>query len=401
MTLHHTSKTENNDPQLFMWMCEIRQFLHQNPELSFCEYETAKYIQAKLTELGIPFRSGLGGTGILAEIGPADALLTVGLRADMDALPITEDTNLPFASTKPGRMHACGHDGHIAMLLGAARILLQKNLSCCVRLLFQPAEEQGNGALKMIKEGAIDNLAAIFGGHIDTHFATGSITVDEGIICASADPFKIRLHGKSGHAARPHETKDAIVAAAGLITSLQSLVAREVDPNQSAVLTVGRIRAGETHNVIADEAIIEGTIRSTHPEARQFVLEGLRRMVQGNASLYGITADLDVMECLPAVINRKVATSVARDAAETVVSAQNVISQGPPSLGGEDFSFYLQKIEGCLVRFGAMLTDETGPAHSSTFNFDERVLAIGASWYAQVVPQFCTHRKNSKYLSGV
>jgi len=401
MTPHHVSKTDSSDPQLFAWMCEIRQFIHQNPELSFSEFETAKYIQEKLNELGIPSRGGLGGTGILAEIGPADALLTVGLRADMDALPITEDTNLPFASTTPGDMHACGHDGHIAILLGAARILLQKDLSCRVRLLFQPAEERGNGALKMIEAGAIDNLAAIFGGHIDTHFATETITVDEGIICAFADPFEIRLHGKSGHAARPHETKDAIVAAAGLITSLQSLVAREVDPNQSAVLTVGQIRAGKTHNVIADEATIEGTIRSTHPEARQNVIEGLRRMVQGNASLYGITADLDFLESLPAVINRKVATTVARDAAETVVSTENVISQGPSSLGGEDFAFYLQKIEGCMVRFGARLTDETGPAHSSTFDFDEKVLAIGAAWYAQVVLQFCTHRKHSKYFSEV
>lgn len=401
MTSYHASKIDSNDPQLFAWMREIRQFIHQNPEPSFSEFETAKYIQAKLNELGIPSRGGLGGTGILAEIGPADALLTVGLRADMDALPITEDTDLPFASTTPGYMHACGHDGHIAMLLGAARILLQKDLSCRVRLLFQPGEEQGNGALKMIKAGAIDDLAAIFGGHIDTHFATEAITVDEGIICAFADPFKIRLHGKSGHAARPHETKDAIVATAGLITSLQSLVAREVDPNQSAVLTVGRIRAGSTHNVIADEATIEGTIRSTHPEARQNIIEGLRRMVQGNASLYGITADLDLLESLPAVINRKVATTVARDAAETVVSAKNVISQGPSSLGGEDFAFYLQKIEGCLVRFGARLTEETGPAHSSTFDFDEKVLAIGAAWYAQVVLQFCTHRKHSKYFPGV
>jgi len=383
----------NCDPQLFIWMSEIRQYLHQNPELSFHESGTADYIHNKLEELGIRSRGGLGGTGILAEFGPDDALLTVGLRADMDALPITENTRLPFTSKKTGCMHACGHDGHVAMLLGAARLLLQMKLPCRVRLLFQPAEERGNGALEMIKAGAIDGLAAIFSGHIDTHFSTGIITVDEGIICAFADPFRIRLHGKSGHAARPHETKDAIVAAAGLITSLQSLVSREVDPNQSAVLTVGKLQAGETHNIIAEEAVIEGTVRSTHCRARDGVLEGLRRMVQANASLYGITTELEFMDSLPAVINRKLATTVARKAAEAVISAENVVSQGPSSLGGEDFAFYLQKIEGCMVRFGARLNEGGGPAHSSTFDFDENVLAVGAAWYAQVVLQFCADKK--------
>lgn len=393
MLLPKKPVTESSDPQLFTWMRDIRQHLHQHPELSFCESATAAYIQQKLTELGIPHRGGLGGTGILAELGPDEALLTVGLRADMDALPVTENTGLPFSSTTPGCMHACGHDGHVAMLLGGARLLTQMDLPCRVRLLFQPAEERGNGALAMIDAGAIEGLAAIFSGHIDTHFETNTITVDEGIICAFADPFEIKLHGKSGHAARPHETRDAIVAAAGLITSLQSLVSREIDPNQSAVLTVGRIQAGEIHNVIADEAVIEGTIRSTHPEARERVLSGLRRMVQANGSLYGVSTELDFMDGLPAVINRKLATSVARDAAEAVVTSQHVQSQGPSSLGGEDFAFYLQKIEGCMVRFGAKLNDETGPAHSSTFDFDEKVLAIGAAWYAQVVMQFCNYQK--------
>ena len=399
MTHSLVPRPDNFDPQLLQWMREIRQFLHKHPELSFQESGTATYIQQQLDELGIRYHNGLGGTGILAEIGPADALLTVGIRADMDALPLTEKTGLSFASATKGCMHACGHDGHVAMLLGAARMLLQMDLPCRVRLLFQPAEERGNGALAMIQAGAIDGLAAIFSGHIDTHYPIETITVDEGIICAFADPFEIKLHGKSGHAARPHETKDAIVAAAGLITSLQSLVSREVDPNQSAVLTVGRIRAGETHNIIADEAIIEGTVRSTHLEARQQVLDGLRRMVQGNASLYGLSADLDFMDGLPAVINRKLATDVARDAAKAIVPAQNVISQGPSSLGGEDFAFYLQKIEGCMVRFGARLNGETGPAHSPTFDFDENVLAVGAAWYAQVVHTFCENSKQSEYLS--
>lgn len=380
-------------PELFSWMRDLRQHLHKHPELSFCEFKTANYIQKKLSSLNINSHSELAGTGILAEIGPADANYTVGLRADMDALPINEKTGLPFMSTNMGCMHACGHDGHVAMLLGAASLLRDMDLPCRIRFLFQPAEETGNGALQMIEAGAIDGLDAIFSGHIDTHYTTGTITVDEGIICAFADPFVIKLHGKSGHAARPHETKDAIVAAASLIGSLQSLVAREVDPNHSAVLSIGRIHAGEIHNVIADEAIIEGTIRCTHPKTRQHMLAGLRRMVHANASLYDLTAELEFTDSLPAVINPKLSTSTAYDAAENIVSEKNVISQGPSSLGGEDFAFYLQKMEGCMVRFGAKLSETTGPAHSSTFDFDDNVLPIGAAWYAQVVSQFCKDKR--------
>lgn len=376
-------------PELSSWMRDIRQHLHQNPELSFREFKTSAYIQEKLKELHIDSRGGVAGTGVLAEIGPADAKFTVGLRADMDALPISEKTGLPFASTNIGCMHACGHDGHVAMLLGAASLLKGMDLPCRIRFLFQPAEENGNGALQMILAGAIDGVDAIFCGHIDTHFATGAITINEGIICAFADPFIIKIHGRSGHAARPHETKDAIVAAANLICSLQTLVAREIDPNHSAVLSIGHIHAGETHNVIADEAVIEGTIRCTHPDTRKRMLAGLERMVQANASLYDLTAELAFTDRLPAVINPTFSTSTAYEAAVGVVGKKNVLSQGPSSLGGEDFAFYLQKIEGCMARFGAKVSEETGPAHSSTFNFDESVLPIGATWYTLVVMQFC------------
>jgi amidohydrolase len=378
--------------ELFSWMCEIRQTIHQNPELSFEEFATAEYICAKLDEIGVCSHWSVAGTGIVAEIGAADASLVVGLRADMDALPITEETGLPYASKAIGAMHACGHDGHVAILLGAAALIQKMELPGRVRLLFQPAEEKGNGAEKMIADGAIDGLAAIFGGHIDTHYETGIITVDEGIICAYADPFVIQLTGSSGHAARPYECKDSIIAAAGLITTLQSLVSREVDPNHAAVLTVGKIQAGEIHNVIAGEAVIEGTIRSTHPDARRRLLAGLERMVEASSNYYGVHAELLFPEPLPAVINDCAGAEVAGKAALRVVAADNVISQGSSSLGGEDFAFYLQKIQGCLVRFGAKLTETTGPAHSPTFDFDDAVLPIGAAWYAQVAQLFLQSR---------
>ncbi|MBU1232566.1 MAG: amidohydrolase [Proteobacteria bacterium] len=374
--------------ELFAWMRTIRQHLHQNPELAFQEFKTAAYVCEKLSELGIRSQPGMAGTGVLAEIGTAKNDRIVGLRADMDALPIKEKTGLPFASEIAGCMHACGHDGHMAMLLGAAALLGKMDLPGRVRFIFQPAEENGNGAEKMIEEGVADGLDAIFAGHIDTHYPTGSITVDEGIICAYADPFIIRLRGSSGHAARPHEAKDSIVAAAGLITALQSLVSREVDPNHAAVVTIGHVQAGETHNVIAEEAILEGTIRSTHPEARSRLLAGLERMVMGSSSLYAVTADLEFPDFLPAVINSASAAKVARKAAVAVTPEKSVFSQGPSSLGGEDFSFYLQKVNGCLVRFGAHVSADTGPAHSSTFDFDEAVLSTGAAWYARVAMEF-------------
>jgi len=383
--------------QLFLWMRDIRETIHLRPELSFEESSTSAYISSKLSEIGLDSVRHLAGTGLVVEIGGVGAGPIVGLRADMDALPITENTGLPYASENPGVMHACGHDGHVAMLLGAARLLQEMELPGRVRLLFQPAEEGGNGAERMIQDDAIRGLSTIFSGHIDTHYDTGVITVDEGIICAFADPFTIEITGSSGHAARPHECKDTIVAAAGLITSLQSLVSREVDPNQAAVLTVGKIRAGEVHNVIAGSAAIEGTIRSTHPGARQRMLAGLHRMVQGAASCYDVKMELTFSDSLPAVINNCTAARIARTAAQTVVDTQHVVSQGPSSLGGEDFAFYLQELPGCMVRFGAKVSDDTGPAHSPTFNFDDTVLAIGAAWYAQVAQTFLQeHQKIRK-----
>lgn len=374
--------------ELFSWMQEIRRTIHKNPELSLQEFATSAYICAKLDELRIDYRLLGSGTGVIAEIGPPGRGQVVGLRADMDALPIEEETGLSFSSKKSGVMHACGHDGHVAMLLGAAALLQSMKLQGRVRLLFQPAEEKGDGALEMMEAGAIDGLSAIFGGHIDTHFATGLITVDEGIICAYADPFTVTMQGVSGHAARPHEGQDAIVAAAGLITSLQSIVAREIDPNCAAVVTVGKVRAGETHNVMAGDAVIEGTVRSTDPDSRRSALSGLKRIVEANANLYGVASELTFPSCLPALINSGHTVDVARHAAQMVVDKKNVISQGPSSLGGEDFAFYLQKIQGCFVRFGARISEETGLAHNSTFDFNEDVYSIGACWYAKVAQVF-------------
>jgi hippurate hydrolase len=378
------------DQQLFEWIRTIRRDLHQYPELSYQEHRTSTFIQEKLIELGIGFRNGWGGTGVIATIGSkVEGTPHVGLRADMDALPIQDKKGVAYASKIPGVMHACGHDGHVAMLLGAAALLRKIELPGRISLIFQPAEEHGNGAAKIIAEGALQSgIGAVFAGHIDTHYPTGTMTVDDGVICSSADPFSLRVVGRSGHAARPHEARDAIVAGAYLVTALQTLISREIDPNQSAVLTVGRFQAGEANNVIAQEACIEGTIRSNDPEVRKHLLDGLQRICDGVALQYGVEISIEFRDCLPVVFNSSAAANIARRAAERVVGEQRVISQGRPSLGGEDFAFYQQVVDGCLVRFGAGNHTGNGAAHSGSFDFDENVLGVGAAWLASVALQW-------------
>ncbi len=378
------------DRKLFEWIRNIRRTLHQYPELSYREHRTSALIQEKLTELGIGYRSGWGGTGVIATIGNnSNSSGHVGLRADMDALPIQDKKTVAYASKIPGVMHACGHDGHVAMLLGAAAILAKRHLEGRVSLIFQPAEEHGNGAEKIIKEGALKNgIEAVFAGHIDTHYPTGTITVDDGVICSSADPFCVHIAGKSAHAARPHEARDAIVAGAYLVTALQTLISRETDPNKSAVVTVGRFQAGETNNVIAEEARIEGTIRSNDKEVRSRILDGIQHICDGAALQYGVKITLHFHDRLPVVANSLRATKIARYAARQVIGKELVISQGRPSLGGEDFAFYQQTVEGCLVRFGADRLSGDGPAHSGSFDFDEDVLPVGTAWLACVALQW-------------
>ena len=365
-------------------MIEIRRHLHRYPETSYDEYRTSDFIRAKLGELGIDSTTGHGGSGIIAFIGDVDrGGSCVALRADMDALPVREQTGLEFSSVHEGVMHACGHDGHMAMLLGAAAILKRvPPPEGRVKLIFQPAEEHGNGASQLVREGVLDGVQAIFGGHIDTHFKTGEITVDEGLICAYADPFHIKIVGRGGHAARPHEGTDALVAAASLVMIIQTLVSRELDPNKSQVITIGSFQAGTVHNVIAGEAVLKGTVRSTDESTREKTMCGLRRVVLALETMYSVNAEIVFEPGLPAVINSPRAAEIARTAAWNTTSVDKVISQGYPSLGGEDFSFYQRYVEGCMVRFGSTLPEGAGPAHSPTFDFDERCLKYGASWLA-------------------
>ncbi len=380
----------NVDHMLHKRMQEIRRTLHRHPELAYQEEETSALICQELTRLGIGFTKGLAGTGVRAELG-AGAGYCIALRADMDALPIEEETGLDFSSINAGVMHACGHDGHMAMLLGAAELLQEQKLDGRVVLLFQPAEESGNGAAAMIADNCLQDVDMIFTGHIDTHYPVGQLTVDKGLICSYTDPFTINIHGQGGHAAKPHEAVDAIVVASNLVMNLQTLVSRRINPAHAAVVTVGRFSAGTVHNIIAEKAILEGTIRSAHPETRDRIISGLKRVIRGAAEMCNAEIILTLHDGLPAVINDERSHAVAREAAEAVVGKDSVFSQGYPSLGGEDFSFYQQRIPGCMIRFGAAKEPGAGPAHSSRFDFDENVLTYGAGWLAAVAAHGLKH----------
>ncbi|MBC8208516.1 MAG: amidohydrolase [Desulfobulbaceae bacterium] len=371
--------------ELTDWMRDIRRHLHRYPELSTQEFKTAQFISQKLDELDIPHRCNIANTGILATIGPENTdIRAVALRADMDALPIHEKTGLEFSSQHPGVMHACGHDGHVAMLLGAAALLKSKTLRGQVILIFQPAEEKHGGAERMIEDGALNGVGTIFAGHIDRHFAVGEIAVQTGLICAYTDEFKITILSHGGHAAKPHETVDCIVVASLLVMCIQTLVSREVNPAFPSVVTVGQIQGGNAANVIADQAVLTGTIRTTHPECRDKIITGLKRMVLSMRELYTATTDIIITPGYPPVINEEQSTLLARKAAAETVGEAGVKTQLHPSLGGEDFSFYLNQVPGCLARFGARRSDLINvAAHSPRFDFDEEVLPIGAEYLAR------------------
>ncbi len=372
--------------KLFRDLRTFRRDLHQYPELSWQEKRTSERIARFLESRQIVHRPVVG-TGIVAELPGTRALPAVGLRADMDALPLQEETQLSFASRNPGVMHACGHDGHTTIVLGAAALLASEPpLPAPVRILFQPAEEVAAGAKAMVEAGLLRNVDCIFGGHIDCQYPVGTVVIQEGAVNASADDFSIRIQGKGGHAARPHQGLDAVVVASQLVLALQSIVSRELDPGVPGVLTVGRFRAGTARNVLAHEAILEGTIRTLDPQVRDQIVNSLRRTVSSVAAAFGATAVLKVNQCAPPVINPPDLSELAREAALEAVGAGGIRPLQGTNMGGEDFAYYLQEIPGCFVRFGAGREGvKNYPAHSSRFDFNEDVLRTGALFFDRLV----------------
>ena len=381
------SPTKAVDDALFAKMVEIRRELHRHPELSWQEHETAGRVTRCLDELGIRYRTGVAGTGVVAELPGRHTEKVVALRADMDALPVHEETGLEFASVNEGVMHACGHDGHTSMLLGAASLLAAEGeLPATVRLIFQPAEERGAGAKAMIEAGVLADVAMIFGGHLDRHYETGSIAVTEGPVNASSDYFSIEVHGSGGHAARPHESVDAVIVGSLMVMAIQTIVSREVNPAHPSVVTVGRFDAGTAGNVIAGRARLEGSVRAQDPAVREHLHDSIRRIARSVGQLHGAAVEVTIDEGTPPLVNSPRMTEIARQAATVAVGdASRVVKMPIANMGGEDFSDFVAEVPGCYVRFGSKIAGGVNfPAHSSKFDFDEQALAVGAAYYLAV-----------------
>ncbi len=364
-------------------LVQLRRVLHEYPELSGQEENTAAVICKFLEGLGIKYRNNVAGHGVVADIpGPAGVPCVV-LRADTDALPIQEETGLEFASVHDGVMHACGHDGHTTMLLGAGALLAEeKDLPAPVRLIFQPAEEQGIGALAMIQAGVLEGAGMIFGGHLDRHYHPGAIVVAEGPVNASSDSFVIDIIGQGAHGARPHESIDAVVVGSLMIMALQTIVSREVDPARPSVVSVGEFHAGTAPNVIAGQARLAGTVRAQDPMVRHQLLTSIRRIAESIAQLHGAKTQVSFKEGTPPLINSPEMAGLARRAAAATVGEANVLPLKTANMGGEDFSYYTGTVPGAYVRFGSQVPGKEGfPAHSSKFDFDEATLAVGAAYF--------------------
>ena len=364
-----------------------RRDFHQYPELSFQEYRTAETISKHLESFGIEHRTGVGKTGVVGEIVFGDGP-TIALRADMDALLIQEVGDLKYKSKNEGVMHACGHDGHMAILLGAANALSKnkKLKKGKVRFIFQPAEEGAGGARYMIKDGCLDQVDEIYGLHLWNYQPVGEIGVKNGPIMAAADMFDIIIKGKGGHGATPQGTVDAIIVASNLITMLQTIVSRNTNPLDNTVVTIGEINGGQNFNVIADEVRLTGTTRAYTENNRNMIKKRMQDIIDGVSKSFGAEIVLKYKEGYPPTVNHEDPTKLILEASSMVVGK----GAGYPylSMGGEDFSYYLQKVPGCFFFVGSAPDKNnilSTPHHCSHFDIDERSLLIGASVYVNLI----------------
>jgi amidohydrolase len=372
-------------PPLRERLVTLRREIHANPELSFKEVETARRLTAALADVSPVQLDRVAGTGVVARIrGRERGAPVVAVRGDIDALPIEEATGLPFASRNAGVMHACGHDVHATWAVGAAHLLARDPAAGDVLIVLQPAEETGSGALAILESGALDGVAAIFGGHVDRRFSVGQVVADPGPLAASADTFEIVLHGQGAHAARPHESADPIVGAGALIVALQTIVARRLNPASAGVVTVGSIHAGAASNVIPDRATLTGTIRAVEPAVRTLLHDEVRRIAEGVAATHRLEAQVSLDLGTPPLVNSPEATSWARRAVAAVLGEDALVPLGFLNLAGEDFAHYLERMPGCFLRVGAREPGgEVVPAHAPRFYAAEESLFVGAAVLAE------------------
>jgi amidohydrolase len=365
----------------FESLVQTRRDLHQHPELGFEETRTAGIVAGRLSRLGLSPRTGVGRTGVTADPGQSGARIL--LRADMDALPLTEATGAPYESRVPGKMHACGHDGHVAIGLAVAERLSRAPSAERFRFLFQPAEEGAGGAEACAADGVLEGVTAAFGLHLWNQLPVGKIGVNRGALLAAVDEFAIEVEGRGGHGASPHETADPIVAAARIIDALQSVVSREISPLDSAVVTIGSVHGGTAFNIIPSSVRLTGTARSFTEEAGRALPEKVARVVRGTAEAAGVGARLDYRRVNRATVNDRAMAELFIETAREIFGEENVETE-TRTLGGEDMSVFLSRVPGCFFFVGSAPAGPHRPHHSPDFDIDERSLALATVLFEAV-----------------
>lgn len=361
------------------WLTEVRRALHRVPEEGFREFQTQALVCRYLEEMGVAYRTER--TWVVAEIAGREPGGIVALRADMDALPLDEPEGLPFRSEHPGWMHACGHDAHTAIQLGAARLLssMRDSFRGTVRLLFQPAEETVGGAAPMVAAGAMRGVSAVYGLHVQPYMNVGRIDSRPGCLNASTDEINLTVHGVAGHAARPEQCVDAIVCAAQMVSALQTVVSRSVSPLVPAVLTFGKVEGGTARNVVCDRVTLNGTLRTADPAVRAAMQARIREVAQGVAAAFGARVDVDVAAGYRALMNDPAEVERVFALGRALLGAENVALRESPSMGGEDFSDFSAEAPGAFYHLGCASEQPAAPLHSRDFRLDERCLPIGCA----------------------
>jgi hippurate hydrolase len=372
---------------------QLRRDIHRHPELAFEEHRTSDLVAAKLSSWGYAVHRGLGGTGVVGVLKKGTSQRSLGIRADMDALPINEATGLDWASSKPGLMHACGHDGHTAMLLAAAKKIAQDaTFDGTLNLIFQPAEEGGGGAVRMMDDGLFDQhpCDAVFAMHNMPGVPAGHFVFRDGAAMASSDYITIRIIGTGGHGAMPHRAADPLVASASIIMALQTIVSRNVDPLHTAVVTVGALHAGNANNVIPALATMELSVRALGPAVRAVLEERIKALVTAQADSFGVRAEIDWRKGYCVLVNHGKETEFARQVALNLVGPDRVTLNGPALTGSEDFAFMLEKVPGSYLLIGNGDGDSAGACmvHNPSYDFNDDNISVGAAYWTALVQEF-------------
>ncbi len=373
----------------------VRRDIHRHPEMGYKEYRTSDLVAEQLAQWGYQVTRGLGGTGVVGQLKRGSGHKTLGLRADMDALPIEEATGLPYASCNAGIMHACGHDGHTAMLLAAAKHIAQNvQFSGTLNLIFQPAEEGLGGARKMMDDGLFVQFPcdAVFAMHNMPGHPQGHLVLRDGPMMASSDYVTITIDGKGGHGAMPHQAADPVVAGSAIVLGLQSIVARNVDPQETAVITVGAFNAGVANNVIPQKATLSLSVRALNPQVRELLEKRITELAHAQAQSYGVRAQVEYKRGYPVLVNHLRETDFARDVAEELVGAERVTRQGKAVTGSEDFAFFLQEVPGCYLMIGNGAGENGGHGacmvHNPGYDFNDDNVAVGSAYWTLLVQRY-------------